>query len=257
MATHTVDVELADIQSTQQGWMSRSSPSDTEEAETHPQQQKAKKERKKSLAERLLAPLGLWVNTRTLNESDESKALPNGFPRITAFIASDPDHLASIYKRFDTLNVRNLLLLEARVAALEAVQQKLDDEYVKKLKEPEFRNNFALGTTYASFEYFAYLGQSRTKLDEDHPLEREYYKDHDIPEFVLDLWRDKRSEDAERWQENVEKEEAKSGVQLGSAECLDEMEDCFFRKRWEIAMEIKRSLKEYRKESTMKQEEHG
>jgi len=72
----------------------------------------------------ILKLLDLWVG----RELYLDQTLVNGFPRVTAFIASDRDSIVSVYKRFDALNIRNLLFLEARVAALEALQKELDEE---------------------------------------------------------------------------------------------------------------------------------
>jgi hypothetical protein len=72
----------------------------------------------------ILKLLDLWVG----RELYLDQTLVNGFPRVTAFIASDPDSIVSVYKRFDASNIRNLLFLEARVAALEALQKELDKQ---------------------------------------------------------------------------------------------------------------------------------
>jgi len=61
---------------------------------------------------------------------DVEKARPkaiNGFPRLAAKIASDPDKTTTIYRRFDRLSARNLLFLEAEIAELEALQDQYDD----------------------------------------------------------------------------------------------------------------------------------
>ena len=105
----------------------------------------------------LLQPVGLWVYTR---DFVDDRSLPNGIPRMTAFIASDPDGLTSIYRRFDKLNIRNLLLLEAKLAALETLQDQLDKEDAENL-QTDMGFNFAMATTHGSFEYFALLGEGR------------------------------------------------------------------------------------------------
>ncbi|KAK9790475.1 putative DUF6594 domain-containing protein [Seiridium cardinale] len=52
----------------------------------------------------------------------------NGFPRVANKIASDPDRTGTIYRRFDRLASRALLLMEAEIAELEALQDKYDEE---------------------------------------------------------------------------------------------------------------------------------
>ncbi|OBT99590.1 hypothetical protein VE01_02892 [Pseudogymnoascus verrucosus] len=52
----------------------------------------------------------------------------NGFPRVAHKLASDPDRTTTIFRRFDRLSARNLILLEAEVAELEARQDRFDEE---------------------------------------------------------------------------------------------------------------------------------
>ncbi|MGH7966701.1 MAG: hypothetical protein ACRERD_33560, partial [Candidatus Binatia bacterium] len=140
----------------------------------------------------LLQPLDLWVVDR--NKTSSSAHL-NGYPRMSAFMASDPDYVATVYRRFDELNIRNLLLLESRVAAMEKLQKELDEEDMERYKsnppmridrglnkerakgqlpkegsqqvpawpqhtqpQDEPSERFTLSTTAGSFEYFAALG---------------------------------------------------------------------------------------------------
>jgi hypothetical protein len=62
----------------------------------------------------------------------------NGFPRVAEKLASDPDRTTTIFRRFDRLSARNLLLLETELAELEAEQDRLDCED-KKLISMEIR----------------------------------------------------------------------------------------------------------------------
>ena len=186
------------------------------------------------VARLLLKPLGLWAKQSV----DHHEALPNGFPRIAAFIASDPDHVASIYKRFNALNVRNLLLLEARVAALEDIQRQLDIEDAEKL-QGEFGTNFQLQTASASFEYFALLGNSSASSDQNDSY-RDIYSLDTIPKYAFKVWNKKYLEDAARWQRN------NSTPEEINYDCVAEMEEGYFRKRWEVAKAIQYALKEYR-----------
>ena len=52
----------------------------------------------------------------------------NSFPRSANKLASDPDKTTSIFQRFDRLSSRNLLFLEAKLAELEALQNKYDED---------------------------------------------------------------------------------------------------------------------------------
>jgi hypothetical protein len=51
-----------------------------------------------------------------------------GYPRYSAFIASDEDKSTTIFRRFQRLSARNLLYLESELAELEAEQDRLDEE---------------------------------------------------------------------------------------------------------------------------------
>lgn len=51
-----------------------------------------------------------------------------GYPSLAAFIASDRDKSAAIFKRFDRLAARNLLYLQSELAELEVQLDKFDAE---------------------------------------------------------------------------------------------------------------------------------
>jgi hypothetical protein len=51
----------------------------------------------------------------------------DGFPSLAAFIASDRDGTSTIFKRFNRLAARNLLLLQSELAELEAQLDAFDD----------------------------------------------------------------------------------------------------------------------------------
>jgi hypothetical protein len=100
----------------------------------------------------------------------ERLKLLNGFPRTARFLAADPNKTLVIVRRFDDAAIRNLLLLEGRVAALEAVQKKLDeDDYAI------YKTNDTLTKAASSWEHFALLGSFDTE-------------DSKIPEAAFDLW---------------------------------------------------------------------
>ena len=76
-----------------------------------------------------------------------------GFPQTAHFLAADPDKSTVIFKRFDKVSTRNLLNLEGRVAALEAVQERLDrEDNTKNWK------NIHIAAVAQSWEDFALLG---------------------------------------------------------------------------------------------------
>ena len=51
-----------------------------------------------------------------------------GFPRVAEKLASDPDKTTTIFRRFDRLSARSLILQEAELAELEAELDRLDQE---------------------------------------------------------------------------------------------------------------------------------
>jgi hypothetical protein len=56
----------------------------------------------------------------------------DGFPQVADKIASDPDKTTTIYRHFDRLLARNLLLLQSELAQLKALQNRYDTEDLKK-----------------------------------------------------------------------------------------------------------------------------
>lgn len=52
----------------------------------------------------------------------------DGFPALAAFIASDPDRSTFIYKRFDRLASRNLLILQSELAEMQSQLDAFDRE---------------------------------------------------------------------------------------------------------------------------------
>ncbi|KAM7204001.1 hypothetical protein V8F33_001972 [Rhypophila sp. PSN 637] len=57
-----------------------------------------------------------------------SRIYVDGFPSLAAFIASDPDRTAGIFKRFDRLAARNLLNIQAELAELQAQLDIFDND---------------------------------------------------------------------------------------------------------------------------------
>lgn len=61
----------------------------------------------------------------------------HGYPTLAAFIASDPGHSTAIYRRFDFLSARNLLLLQSELVELEAQLRVLDQEDLRNDDDDE------------------------------------------------------------------------------------------------------------------------
>ncbi|OCK84034.1 hypothetical protein K432DRAFT_289795 [Lepidopterella palustris CBS 459.81] len=67
-----------------------------------------------------------------------------GFPSLAAFIASDQDKTAAIFKRFNRLAARNLLHLQSGLAELQAKQDELDEQELRgSLQSKQFSRNWA------------------------------------------------------------------------------------------------------------------
>lgn len=75
----------------------------------------------------------------------------NGFPRVAQKLASDPDKTTTIFRRFDRLSARNLILLEAELAELEERQDRLDEEDRKSSSEEARQCH----TEWSTFEHLA------------------------------------------------------------------------------------------------------
>jgi hypothetical protein len=61
----------------------------------------------------------------------------NGYPSLAAFLSSDPDHSAEVYRRFDFLSARNLLYLQSQLAEFEAQLRAFDQEDLRTLAEED------------------------------------------------------------------------------------------------------------------------
>ncbi|KAK8855275.1 hypothetical protein PGQ11_011187 [Apiospora arundinis] len=62
------------------------------------------------------------------NSSFQKREPINGFPKFADAITQDPDRTGTIYRRFDRLASRDLLLMEAEIAELEALQDRYDED---------------------------------------------------------------------------------------------------------------------------------
>jgi len=73
-----------------------------------------------------------------------------GYPRFSAFAASDEDRSTTIFRRFQRLSARNLLYLESELSELEAEQDRLDEES---------KHDFDLGLSAQSWELLCQQAQ--------------------------------------------------------------------------------------------------
>jgi hypothetical protein len=73
-----------------------------------------------------------------------------GYPRFSAFVASDEDRSTTIFRRFQPLSARNLLYLESELSELEAEQDRLDEES---------KHDFDLGLSAQSWELLCQQAQ--------------------------------------------------------------------------------------------------
>lgn len=80
----------------------------------------------------------------------------NGFPRFADTITRDPDRTGTIYRRFDRLSSRNLLLMEAEIAELESLQDRYDEE-------DRNTNDHLIGESYSSWARFGKLAEEKNR----------------------------------------------------------------------------------------------
>ncbi|KAI0021091.1 hypothetical protein F4780DRAFT_298916 [Xylariomycetidae sp. FL0641] len=85
----------------------------------------------------------------------------DGFPRVAYTINSiDNDKTATIYRRFDRLSARNLLLMEAEIAELEALLDRYDNEDLQRRYDHKVMNS------HADWAHFEQLAGAKTNTDE-------------------------------------------------------------------------------------------
>jgi hypothetical protein len=194
----------------------------------------------------------------------ENELLP-GFPATSGFIARDPAKTTVIFRRFDQLAVRNLLHLEARLTALEELQNTFDQDDI------DFnRGNEPITRAARSWEDFAVFGVSG---------EKDWFK---LPPSVLNHWRAKRQEEVKEYKDKAhtrnltivdtlstiddvveasrqaerDARHLTSGLNTGAAVEANAFFNnplgcgpnslALIRARWELATAIESSLKEYR-----------
>ncbi|KAK8017528.1 hypothetical protein PG993_013854 [Apiospora rasikravindrae] len=80
----------------------------------------------------------------------------NGFPRFADAITKDPDRTGTIYRRFNRLSSRNLLLMEAEIAELEALQDKYDED-------DRAKHDYDIGESYSKWATFEKLAEEKDR----------------------------------------------------------------------------------------------
>ena len=79
------------------------------------------------------------IRIKSIDPEQSTLYANSGFPSVAQKISSDKDKTTTIYRRFDRLSARNLLLLQAELAELEAQQDRNDLEDVKRSRRNEDR----------------------------------------------------------------------------------------------------------------------
>ncbi len=178
-----------------------------------------------------------------------------GIPRTAKFFASDKEWTVLVFRRFHEASLRSLLNLEARVAALTALQATLDyqdrdrvttDSDVFEEKEDE------LLTVQRSWEDFAVIGSKYGKGVRA-----------SLPRSVIKTWNKIRTSRRNEPSDAIAvsaiispKEEDKKPAKVAeppaskpakSAESTAARDELDIRLRWEVAVTLEQSLKDYRK----------
>jgi hypothetical protein len=90
-------------------------------------------------------------------ENNSDVAYVHGYPSLANFIASNPGHSTAIYRRFDHLSARTLLLLQSELIELEAQLRAIDEE---DLLNNQLDDN-AIARDFARFKRLADSGKPR------------------------------------------------------------------------------------------------
>lgn len=101
----------------------------------------------------------------------------SGLPWASRILAADIEKTTTIFKSFHETSIRNLLFLEARVAALEKVQIQLDREDTKL-----YDGQIEMKEVAASWEQFALLSSHRASG-----------REKKIPDCALRHWQEQRN----------------------------------------------------------------
>ena len=206
-------------------------------------------------------PLDFETLQPRMESRRERKEILEGFPQTASFIAKDPGKTTLIFRRFDQLAVRNLLHMEARLAALERLQKPYDRDDVNFNNENE-----PITTAARSWEDFALIGC--------YSLNRH----HNLPKSALARWGTQREALVKEYKGtaasgNMKRMSIEAVIEASNSEernaagrefeleqkaaeeakfVYDNPLGCgpcslaLIRSRWELAAAIETSLKEYR-----------
>ncbi|RYO90235.1 hypothetical protein DL764_008472 [Monosporascus ibericus] len=123
---------------------------------------------------------------------DDGQQPMHGFPRVAYKIAHDADRTGTIYRRFDRLASRNLLLLEAEIAELEGRQAEYDYEDRDRPNHPRVQES------RSDWKTFEELANGAKQPNEVERMElamtirgklREYHEALAAHQFLLNLER--------------------------------------------------------------------
>ncbi|KAK0657804.1 hypothetical protein B0T16DRAFT_434242 [Cercophora newfieldiana] len=96
----------------------------------------------------------------------EKGAYVDGFPSLAAFMASDWDKTAMIFKRFDRLAARNLLCLQSELAELEAQLDQYDREDQENLQTMQYLRNWKAYKERGETERMELMARLRSTMRE-------------------------------------------------------------------------------------------
>ncbi|KAI0970641.1 hypothetical protein F4678DRAFT_435836 [Xylaria arbuscula] len=170
-----------------------------------------------------------------------------GIPRTAKFLNADRDMTMVVFRRFRELSIRNLLNLEARVAALQAFQQNLDNRHRNTLHDDHsvFHDNDIVLEAERSWETFAVLGLG----PEPDPKPR--IPRHGIPVEVLESWcQSRKDRDGDNTKEiggSVKQ------TRVGKSDTTNISEDGKTKEanlklvqlKWDVALAIQEAVKDY------------
>jgi hypothetical protein len=185
-----------------------------------------------------------------------------GFPRTAHFLASDPDKSWVVFRRFDEASIRNLLYLEARVAALEKTQREMDAEDF----DVHITKTAALAAA-GSWENFAMLGMDYAEAEELWPAmdgwmsEREKAMERDCERYAtwygdVDPWPNPEAQQIRVARYQLQQYRQQGGLHrwdqpgydvnmrrrfLG----YDESDRLLIERRWRVARALQKALQDY------------
>jgi hypothetical protein len=183
---------------------------------------------------------------------DEPKVLPK--QETAKFIAKEPDKTAAIYRRYDYLSNRSLLLLQSNLALLEEKLAEYDAKDLEKFKEYTAEGAMALRCS-VSLRDFQKFGNLNSNLNDARPAESGLTPQQKKMKLALQIL-DNSTDGAGSAELELTPQQKKMKLAL---EILDDSTDgagpagsaethlTLQQERWKLAREIQVALKEYRK----------